>query len=285
MKQRLLLWLLLTSPLPLCGQTSDVPFVGCPSDGQIGPLSAPKGKAQQIQIAPEAAGRLAWYKAKNAPGVLAPRNWHCFGTYGSSGATLYVSPEPINSKLLFSSEWKGFRGPAIEISSMNGGTSGRFEVAQKIARLFPAHIDFVRQVIAEGIEPASDFPSGPYPKDKLTYLTRTLVSFETPALSKGLGTDSRLQPNEQAIQGFVFLSMQPNDDAYDISLAIRTPQTSARSPKLLRRALSEISRCFHRKLDIYTPHSRFQSVLSLRNWQRLDRQMYYHWLVMFFSIS
>jgi hypothetical protein len=58
-----------------------------------------------------------------------------------------------------------------------------------------------------------------------TYVTKTLVSFETPAHSKGLGTDSRLQPNGQAIQGVVFLSMQPNDDPYDISLAIRMPQS------------------------------------------------------------
>lgn len=225
MKQHLLLWLLLASLVPLFGQTSSVPFVGCPSDGQVGPLSAPNGKAQRVQIASEAAARLAWYKAKNGFGVLAPRDWHCFGTYGSSGATLYVSPEPINSKLVFSTEWKGFAGPAIQISHSNGGTSGRFEVAQTIARLFPAHIDFVRQVIADGIEPASHFPSGPYPKDKLTYVTRTLVSFETPAHSKGLGTDSRLQPNDQAIQGLVFLSMEPNDDPYDISLAIRMPHS------------------------------------------------------------
>jgi hypothetical protein len=224
MRQRFILWLLLTSSVSLFGQTSSVPFVGCPSDGQVGPLSAPNGKSQQLQIFPEAAAHLAWYKAKNAPGVLAPRDWHCFCTYGSNGATLYVSPEPINSKLVFGSDWKGFAGPVIQISSMNGGTSGRFEVARKIARLFPAHIDFVRQVIAEGIEPASDFPFGPYPEDKLTYLTTDLVSFETPAHSKGLGTDSRLQPNEHAIQGFVFLSMEPDDDPYDISLAIRLPQ-------------------------------------------------------------
>ena len=208
-------------------------------------------KPSGFKLLPRAA-RLAWYKAKNGFGVLAPRDWHCFGTYGSSGATLYVSPEPINSKLVFSSEWKGFAGPAIQISHSNGGSSGRFEVAQTIARLFPAHIDFVRQVIAEGIEPASHFPSGPYLKDKLTYVTRTLVSFETPAHSKGLGTDSRLQPNDQAIQGLVFLSMEPNDDPYDISLAIRMPHSLV---SLSRRILSETSTCFPRTVALCTPHS------------------------------
>ena len=206
----------------LCAQTATIPFIGCPSDGQSGLLAAPHGEARQLPIPREAAAHLAWYEAKNAPGVLAPRDWHCFGTYGSSGATLYVSPEPLSSKVVFSKEWKGFSGPAIEISRVNGGTSGRFEVAQKVARLFPAEINFTRQVIAEGIEPASEFPLGPYPDDKLTY-KKSIVDFETPAHGKGLGTDSRLQPNGHSIVGFVFLSMIPNDDPYDVSLEMRLP--------------------------------------------------------------
>ncbi|MGC1782786.1 MAG: hypothetical protein WA708_09725 [Acidobacteriaceae bacterium] len=169
----------------------------------------------------------AWYKSVKGPGVLGPRGWHCFGTYGSSGATLYLSPESLNSKLVFSDDWKGFAGPAIEISSMDGGTSGRFEVARNIARLFPSHIEFTHQVIAEGIEPANNFPYGPYPHDKLTYKTKTLVDFETAAHHEGLGTQSRLQANTEPIIGFVFLSAQPNDDPYDISLEIRLPADMA----------------------------------------------------------
>jgi hypothetical protein len=44
-----------------------------------------------------------------------------------------------------------------------------------IARVFPAHRSFVRKVIAEGIEPARNFPSGPYPNDKLVYRSKGLV--------------------------------------------------------------------------------------------------------------
>jgi hypothetical protein len=62
-----------------------------------------------------------------------------------------------------------------------------------IARVFPAHRAFVRKVIAEGIEPTSDFPFGPYPNDKLTYKNKEMVEYETPAHKDGLGTQSRLQ--------------------------------------------------------------------------------------------
>lgn len=124
---------------------TDVPvlFVGCASDGQVGPLEAPSAKSKVMAISAGAAERLAYYKAEYGVGVLAPRGWHCFGTYGSNGATLYVSPDPINAADLLSTSWKGFAGPAIQISVAEGGTSGRFEVAKTIARVFPKHKAFV----------------------------------------------------------------------------------------------------------------------------------------------
>ena len=110
---------------------------------------------------------------------------------------------------------------------MDGSTSGRFEVAKRIARLFPEHMDFVRAVVAEGLAPAKDFPQGPFPGDKLTYKTKTLVEFETPAHQDGLGTSSRLLPGDGAITGFVFLSAKPGDDAYAVSLEMRLPAEMA----------------------------------------------------------
>ena len=225
---------------PLRAHASTVPFVGCPADGQVGPAAAPRGHAPRFAVPEEAAAKLAWYQAKYAPGVLAPRGWHCFATYGSSGATLYVSPDPLDSKLVFSSGWKGFSGPAVAVSSMSGGTSGRFEVARKVARLFPDHMDFVRQVIAEGAEPASNFPAGPYPEDTLHYKTKTLVDFETPAHKQGLGTESRLQAGDQPIEGFVFLSMSPKDDAYEISLEMRLPSDLSSLNPAIRDAMERI---------------------------------------------
>ncbi len=176
-----------------------IPFVGCPSDGQQGPVEAPSGQDGAISVSKEAAHRVAYYKAEEGVGVLAPRGWHCFGVYGSSGSSLYVSPDPINSAEVLSSSWRGFAGPVVQISLEYGGTSGRFAVARTIARVFPARKEFVDRVLAEGIEPASSFPYGPYPNDTIRNRGMNVVEFSTPAQADGLGTGSRLQKNDTAI--------------------------------------------------------------------------------------
>ena len=122
-----------------------------------------------------------------------------------------MSPDPIDPKAPFSDSWKGFSGQAIQISYSSGGTSGRFEVAQIIARVFPKYKAFAENVIAEGIEPASSFPFGPYPKDKLTYRSKSIVEYETPANTEGLGTVSRLQANASPIEGVAILSGADTD--------------------------------------------------------------------------
>jgi hypothetical protein len=198
-----------------------VPFVGCASDGQAGPLAAPTGPSKAVAVS-AASPRLAWYKAQYGPGVLAPRGWHCFSTYGSDGANLFVSPDPIDSKTLLSVDWKGFTGPAIEISDFSGGTSGRFEVAKVIVRVFPAYKQFAQNVIAEGVEPASDFPSGPYATDKLADHGNNIVEFETPADTAGLGTNSRLLPNASPIYGVAIISGTDTDLT---QVSVRVPAT------------------------------------------------------------
>jgi hypothetical protein len=200
--------------------TAQVPFVGCKADGQVGPLEAPKGKSTIVPIVAEAAQRLAFYKAEQGFGVLAPRGWYCFETYGSNGSSLYVSPQPLNAAMLFSKAWRGFTGPAIQLSSSVGDTSGRFEVASMIARVFPVHREFVRNVIAEGIRPASDFPFGPYPKDKLTYKSKELAEYQTPSQTDGLGTRSWLQKNANPIRGVEILF---GEESSLLSLSVRLP--------------------------------------------------------------
>jgi len=70
--RRLVLFALLFAPASLNAQTT-VPFVGCPSDGQLGPLAPPKGNPQYLNVPLKIAAELAYYKAENSPGVLAPR--------------------------------------------------------------------------------------------------------------------------------------------------------------------------------------------------------------------
>ena len=73
-------------------QATIVPFVGCKSDGQVGPQDAPTGEPKTVTISPELAQMIAYYKASDGSGVLAPRGWYCFGTYGSSGSNLIRNP-------------------------------------------------------------------------------------------------------------------------------------------------------------------------------------------------
>jgi len=185
-----------------------VPFVGCISDGQQGPTPAPKGNSKLVNIPSNIAKRLAYYQAEMGPGVLAPRGWTCFGTVGSNGGSIFVSPQQLTSAMFFSDHknWKGFTGPAIQLSDMVGDTSGRFSVAQTIARVFPAHRRFVRKVIKEDYQPAKNFPFGPYPRDKLTYRSKEIVEYETPPETRGLGTDSWLLKNASPIRGVAVLS-------------------------------------------------------------------------------
>ena len=218
-------------PSPLFAQTKPqvsgqeapvvhVPFVGCRSDGMIGPLPAPKGAAVVVQMDASTSQRLAYYKAENSPGVLGPRGWYCFGTNSSAGSDLFVAPQPIKTDDLFSST--RFTGPAIQVRGIIGGTSGRFDVARFIARLFPAQKAFVQSVIKEGLKPASEFPFGPYPKDKLTMRSDAIVEYQTPPNSEGLGTMSELQKNDNPIDGVVILDSETRDFFVQY-LAVRLP--------------------------------------------------------------
>jgi len=201
-----------------------VPFVGCASDGQVGPVKAPRGKSKVVSVAADVANRLAYYKAEQGPAVLAPRGWYCFCTYGSNGAALYVSSRPINKEDLFSANWSGFVGPVVEIGEESGDTSGRFGVARIIARVFPARKEFVDKVMQEEIEPENEFPFGPYPSDKLKYKSKEAVEYQTPAETDGLGTGWRLRKNGTPISGVAIL-VGPTPDL--VFLAVRLPTRQA----------------------------------------------------------
>lgn len=140
-----------------------VPFVGCPSDGQVGPMETPKGTSKLVAISRQDAQRLAYYSAFRR-GVLAPRGWHCFGVYGSGGSALFVVPQIVDTEHILSID-RDLSGPVIALSDDYGGTSGRDQVARVIARVFPAYRAFVDDL--ERL-PGLEYETGPYPKDQLT---------------------------------------------------------------------------------------------------------------------
>jgi hypothetical protein len=197
---------------------AELPFVGCASDGQLGYVAPPKGAAKEIAIDAAAAGQLAYYQALDSFGVLAPRGWTCLYVYGSSGASLMVAP---GRKL--SLDTGPLVGPGVVATLDLGGTSGRFAVAKYAARLFPKEARaFIDSVIAEGIEPKANFPSGPYPADKLTVKGPLLVEYETPPMKDGIGASDRLQKNASPIVGVAKLE-QSSDGPNLFLLSIRLP--------------------------------------------------------------
>lgn len=185
------------------GETS-VPFVGCPSDGQLGAVEAPSNGTSVSVSPPEVAQKLAFYKSASI-GVLALRGWHCFGTYGSGGDSIIATPGEIDTTKIFSRDRINLAGPAISLSLIWGGTSGRFSVADIIARVFPTRTDFVRGVQNEGDMLQSTFTFGPYPADTLAYKSKTVVEYRTAARSEGLGTQFGLSRSDWPIDGVAML--------------------------------------------------------------------------------
>jgi hypothetical protein len=204
-----------------------VPFVGCASDGQQGPVAAPKGQPKAVNVEPAAAAKLAWYQAQYSAGALAPRGWKCFSFYGSSGVTLTIAP---SGKLDDTSQ--PIVGPAVTLADDLGGTSGRFDVAKVAARVFAGpEKAFVDSVIAEGVEPKADFPAGPYPADKLTYKTPTLIEFATPAGKDGLGAAAGLGASPLPVVGLAKLvGASDGPDLYLLAARLPTAQADLAAP-------------------------------------------------------
>jgi hypothetical protein len=181
-----------------------IPFIGCASSGQIETLEAPQGTSRSVPISSRDAQALAYYKSADGFGLLAPRGWYCEGSSGSSGDALFLSSNPIHHDL---SGWHGLEGPAIEIYHMFGGTSGRYGIAEIMARVFPDYRAFATRVM-EGMD--LPLPTGPYPKDTLTYRGKTIVEYNTPAQMEGLGNfQSWLGKNDLPIRGAAIIIGDP----------------------------------------------------------------------------
>jgi len=189
-----------------------VPFVGCPSDGQTDAIPAPKGKPVVVSLPPATAARLAYYKAETGVGTLAPRGWHCFGLYGSSGWVLVTAPQLLTSDDFFGKHPKPLTGPAVEVSFDDGGTSGRFGVAGLIARYFPDRRAFLQKVIAEKIEPASAFPLVPFKDDQFVSRAGGIVEIVNPPRRQGVGTLGRLVASDLPIHATVAVTGDERKD-------------------------------------------------------------------------
>jgi hypothetical protein len=118
----------------------------------------------------------------------------------------------------------------MEVNDISGENSGRYEIAELIAKVFPAYGQFARRVLADFDFPV---PSGPYPKDTLTYRSNTVVEYRTPARTEGVGNfHSWLGKNGLPIAGVAILLMDSPHPTSNIPhlvlLSIRFPPDLAR---------------------------------------------------------
>jgi hypothetical protein len=172
-----------------------------------------------MPIRPREAQALAYYKSADGIGILAPRGWHCEGVSGSGGYALYLSPKPIHHD---AGGWKGLDGPAIEVNHITSGASGRYEIAEIMARVFPAYRQSGRKLLREMDLTA---PSGPFPKDTLVYRGKKMLEYTTPAHTEGLGNfHSWLGKNGLPIRGAAVI-VGGEDGPDVVLLSVRVPSS------------------------------------------------------------
>lgn len=183
-----------------------VPFVGCPADGQAGSLDPPTGSAKTLHVDGQLPVPFAYYKGEQGAGVFAPAGWHCRVWYGSSGGFMIVTPNPIRPPYF---PPPGYVAPVVQLSTMLADTSGRFEAARLCAMLFPRLTrKFVKQVeLEEKLMESEREDTRKYPTDTLKYLSPRIVEFRTPPNTRGLGTESHIKAGNQPIQGLVVLNL------------------------------------------------------------------------------
>jgi len=216
----------LTPSLSL-GRLVEAPItaVGCPQDGQLGPVPAPDLPTSVRAIIPEGfAPRLAYYSASETPGtgVVGPRGWACFGVYGSSGQSLLVMPQnpemPMPNR-----DARTIMGPVVIRNLLVGGTSGRLLIAKVSARAFPIARKFVERVRDAGLGDPREYVFAPWPADQTFRLSDFAVAYVTPPGADGLGTIFGPLPARDPVNGLALLTgvIESVDEPSLVRLAVR----------------------------------------------------------------
>jgi hypothetical protein len=205
--------------------------VGCPADGQAGPIEAPEVSAMTVPTSERLPKTVAYYKGEQAPGVFAPRGWQCHVWYGSGGGVLLVTPDaqkPGNG-----TAWPAASHEAVELTFHDPGASGRYQVAQYSLFFFHTRQEFRRWVEASGFglsNPYEDFKN-----DSIRIRGRTIAEFTTPPRTTGFGTAQFLRPSADPIDGIVVLGKSKAYGEYLVVLRIRLGHTKSQlKTELLR---------------------------------------------------
>jgi len=191
-----------------------VPVVGCPSEGQVGPLPAPEPATRDVALSPDIASQVSFYQAEMFPPLLAPRGWACSAAYGSDGSTMLIEPSANRGE---PAEAGPLTGPAVFGSAWTGITSGREVVAELQTLIF----------------------AQPHPEDRLVQRHSRFVEYTTPAGTIGLGTEqSPLEPGPLPVHGAVRI-VGPSSEPEAHFLAVRLPPDLDRVTRAIIDQMSE----------------------------------------------
>ena len=197
-------WLGIASAVDL--DRSAVPIVGCPEDGQTGPMKAQVGQSMPVPLDQNVAAQIAFYSAADSPGIFGPRGWHCQGWSGLNGSLLLVTPQRIPPPYF---PLPVVTGPAVMIRTTDAETSGRFHVAIVASRLFSVvGGEFIARVRQEHLISESSFDVEPYSDDQLQYLSDRFVRYMTPANHNGLGTEDLFEVSNLPVRGLTILNLE-----------------------------------------------------------------------------
>jgi hypothetical protein len=187
-----------------------IPYVGCPgSDGSDGSdgggiESGTPGGPVSVDLDHASANLVAFYAGPYGPklssggsGLIAPRGWKCFwqeSTDGNYG--MLVAPTEKDLIAYENYDNAGTSSAAISYDFWDGGTAGRETVIPFEIRYFlqsstggnkETVTDAEAEAIASGQIAKSDvIPT--YPDDAISYKSRDILEFMTPAGMDGLGT-------------------------------------------------------------------------------------------------
>ena len=145
--------------------------------------------------------------------------------YSSGGASLLVTPHLFTPRLFTGAtlpDVDKLTGPAVELILLSGENSGRDQVAEVFARLFPFERDFIRDA-AGTFDTPRRYPRGPFAGDKTIRRSGAEVDYVTPPHRDGMGTyASRLRPDADPIVGAAMLARVQGVDSV-LLLDIRLP--------------------------------------------------------------
>jgi hypothetical protein len=192
--------------MPTANATSTVPFVGCANGGMVN-TPAPISNAVQLDIPATIASHLAIY-ADDQFTILAPRGWRCIGLVGNDNHSLWVYP--ANSDQSSNGAGVGVRG----FYALTG--PGIRTVLSFTGRYFPEKLNktaIQSYIAASGENESVDHFVAPYdPFDRLKYISKTKIEFETPPGKNGLANRIFNGPSKLPAFGFLFDNYDPKEE-------------------------------------------------------------------------